>query len=379
MRVSADKGTSALSDQRSSDEAIEVAVVLSDGLSARGGIGRVVAYLARAIAAGHPDIRLRVHRARLTERAVAKHLSVPFALAAFAARIRRARVAHVNIAPRGSTWRKALYVATARRMGLRTLLHLHGSGYDAFYHGLPPARQARVRRLFQGADAVVALGRHWRDFVTGELGVDAARVHQIANGVPSAPAVAPRPARATPHILFLGALGERKGTDVLLDALAELTRRGIAWRATLGGNGAVAEAQARAAAAGIAGDIAFPGWVDEAAVDALLRDADVFVLPSRAENQPVAILEAMARGVPVVASAIGAIPEQITDGETGLLVPPGDAGALADAFATLLAAPDARAAMGAAGRARFARDYAIEACAAKFAGLYRALAQGGTR
>jgi glycosyltransferase involved in cell wall biosynthesis len=98
------------------------------------------------------------------------------------------------------------------------------------------------------------------------------------------------------------------------------------------------------------------------------------VLPSRAENQPVAILEAMARGVPVIATAIGAIPEQVVDGETGLLVPPGDAGRLQAALERLLNAPDQRAAMGAAARWRYEEHFSIAQCANAFGRLYRSLA-----
>ena len=169
-------------------------------------------------------------------------------------------------------------------------------------------------------------------------------------------------------------MGERKGVDVLLAALAQQAARGIAWRATIAGNGDIDAARAAATAYGIADRIAFPGWVDEDAVRALMRTADLFVLPSRAENQPIAILEAMAAALPVVATTVGAIPEQVVDGDTALLVPPANADRLAEALARLL--PDAalRRRMGAAGRARFAAHFAIDGTADRFAALYRELA-----
>ena len=97
------------------------------------------------------------------------------------------------------------------------------------------------------------------------------------------------------------------------------------------------------------------------------------MLASRAENQPLAILEAMARSLPVVATNVGAIPEQVIDGETGLLVEPGDAVALAAALATLLRSPELRARYGEAGLKRFAALYSISSCAERFAALYRSL------
>lgn len=105
----------------------------------------------------------------------------------------------------------------------------------------------------------------------------------------------------------------------------------------------------------------------------MLNRADIFVLPSRAENQPVSILEAMARGVPVVATRVGAIPEQIDDGASGLLVDPGNAEQLAAALEQLIISPEKREAFGAAGQARFTRDFSVAACAQRFAAMYRSL------
>jgi glycosyltransferase involved in cell wall biosynthesis len=113
--------------------------------------------------------------------------------------------------------------------------------------------------------------------------------------------------------------------------------------------------------------------VDEAGADKVLRGADLLVLPSRAENQPVAILEAMARGLPVVSTRIGGIPQQVLDGETGLLVEPDDVAQLAQALADLILSPERRAAYGQAGLRRFEAHFSVAACAERFAELYRSL------
>jgi len=359
---------------------LTVAILLSDGLESKGGIGRVMTYLSRELGERHPDIRVVACRSRPASRGLARHLGVPVALARFArqCRARQVDVVHINIARRGSTWRKMLFAGMTRMMGMKLVLHLHGSGYDGYYAQLPRFARKRVSRLFNSADAVIALSPYWRDVLVDHIHVAPEKVHVIGNGVPSpaTPEAAAEPPPAVPTILFMGELGERKGIDLLLPALAALSAQGLAWRAVIAGNGAVQEARDRATSLGLAADILFPGWVGEEEVSHHMRKADIFTLPSRAENQPLSILEAMAHGLPVVSTTVGAIPEQVRDGESGFLVPPGDAEALARALARLVRDADLRAAMGEAGRRHFARHYSLAACADRFAALYRSLLPG---
>jgi glycosyltransferase involved in cell wall biosynthesis len=104
-----------------------------------------------------------------------------------------------------------------------------------------------------------------------------------------------------------------------------------------------------------------------------LHTMDVFVLPSRTEGFPMTILEAMAAGRPVVATAVGGIPEIVRDGETGFLTPPGDPGRLAEAFLQLLEAPTLATAMGEAGRKRVESHFTLESEARQITTVYHQL------
>jgi len=339
----------------------------------KGGIGRLALYLGREFES-YRDITLRVIPTRWTERALFKHLSTLPALASFAWRCAktRPRIVHVNVAPKGSTWRKYLFWSLARALGARNVLHLHGSGYDQFFRGRSAALQRRIRNFFQSADHVVVLGRYWKRFMMEEIGVPETRISVIDNGVPE-PAPSDELKSSPPLIATMGLVGERKGTDVLIEALAKLPPS-LPWQAAIGGDGEVDKYRALAEERGLGGKVSFLGWVGEDEVGKWLERASIFALPSRAENQPVAILEAMARGLPVVASTVGAIPEQVLEGRTGLLVPAGEVEPLAAALKALLESSEKRTIFGEAGRERYREHFSIRRCAEALGALYRSLA-----
>ncbi|HEX5776326.1 MAG TPA: glycosyltransferase family 4 protein [Caulobacteraceae bacterium] len=347
-----------------------LAIVCADGVEGQGGVERFTQYLTRQFATDAPQLSWFIQKTRFGRGALG-HLTTPAALAQFAWRCGtgRVRLAHINVAPRGSTFRKMLFFAVARVFGVRTLLHLHGSGYDGFFERCPGSARNSIRGFFQRADRVAVLGAHWQRFAAGALGVPGQRLLVVQNGVPPPPLQA-RPCNETAHLVFAGQVGERKGVDVLLTALSKLDAETPNWRATVAGGGDAAPYLRQAREGGIADKVTFAGWLSEPQIGALLATADIFVLPSRAENQPIAILEAMARGLPVVSTTIGAIPEQVEEGVSGLLVPPGEAQPLADALARLIARPAEREVMGAAGHALYQRRFSIEACAGAFLDAY---------
>jgi glycosyltransferase involved in cell wall biosynthesis len=285
-------------------------------------------------------------------------------------------IVHVNLAWRGSTWRKIVYIHTARLFGKKVLLHLHGSGYDGFYASVSPRMQAAIRRAFRCSDRVVVLSGYWRRFVVDTLGIDSGKVVEIANGVAPLARSGPRPRRAVDApvvILFLGEVGERKGVSTLIEAAARPELAGSSWRMIVAGNGDLAFYGAEAQRLGVGGRIAFPGWQDEASVARLLEEADILVLPSRAENQPISILNAMSAALPVVASNVGAIPEMVEDGVSGILVGPGDPTALAGALAELISDPSARERMGRRGEEIFRARFRLEDTIRRFRDLYLSL------
>jgi glycosyltransferase involved in cell wall biosynthesis len=187
----------------------------------------------------------------------------------------------------------------------------------------------------------------------------------------------PLPARrdGLPRIVFLGQIVERKGIHVLIEAMSQL--RGEAELLLVGGdwNGSGYAAELRAVAARLGVDTMTTFENHRSDVGAILCTADVLVLPSLSEARPRTIIEAMFLGVPVVASAVGGVPGLVAADETGLLVPAGNATALAGALAQLVRSPQLRERFGAAARQRARREFDPERTALQYLRLYRSLAR----
>jgi glycosyltransferase involved in cell wall biosynthesis len=249
------------------------------------------------------------------------------------------------------------------------VVHLHGSGYDTYYRDAPQILKFFIRFLFVHAELAVVLGEHWYQFLVSSLRVPSKRVRIVYNGVPDHGVMK---YTTKGHILItsIGLVGTRKGTDVLLDALARLPKQ-VAWKCIIAGNGEVRHYKQISAKLGIEDRVEFLGWVNEQQVTALLHRTDVFVLPSRYENQPLTILEAMAAGLPVISTRIGAIPEQVRDGVSGILVDPGDVRALRDALLRLIEDPRTRADMGRVGRQRYEECFSAKTFAEGIIAVYR--------
>jgi len=192
----------------------------------------------------------------------------------------------------------------------------------------------------------------------------------VHNGIEAEPA---EPVRLAddPTILEVARLADVKGQRSLLRALTGLNATAVLVGRDLEQDGAYErELRAEAERLGVVDRVVFAGYRDD--VPALLAGCDVFCLPSEMEGLPLGVLEAMAQGKPVVATAVGGTPELVVHGETGLLVQPGDVEALAAALAQLLADPEQARHMGEAGRERVQREFGAAAMAQRILELYAA-------
>lgn len=279
--------------------------------------------------------------------------------AALAAEARRQRIDHLHAHSAADT---AHVAALARRLG--------GPPYSVHVHGDLAVYGADHALKLSGAAFVAAATAPLRDQVAA-LGYPAERIHVMPMAVDTGrftPREGPRPAGPF-HVVTVSRLALCKGHRYALAALATLREAGHAVRYTIAGDGPDRPAiEADVARLGLGAEVTFAGSLAEEAVVALLRSADAFVLPSvgLGESYPVAAQEAMACGLPVVATVIGGTPDMITDGADGLLVPQAAPLPLAHALARLAGDPALRERLGRAAHRRAVAEFDVRRRARAF-------------
>ncbi len=266
--------------------------------------------------------------------------------------------------------------------GKRLVINPHGRGPRGDVAKLTKLRpltgKIRVAAALRWGDAFVAIAREIHHELHA-MGVPETRIWDIANGVdvdhftPASPdeRMALRRTLGLPDgrlVVFTGRLTVAKALDVLLNAWAQRDATLADARLVIVGDGELRDDLVRQThTLGIEGSVIFTGGTNDTA--SYLRAGDVFVLPSRTEGMPIALLEAMACSLPCVATHVGGATEVIEDGKSGRLIAPEDAGALAKALVEAFATPM----WGMYARQRVRDQYAIDAVAQRYATLYERL------
>jgi glycosyltransferase involved in cell wall biosynthesis len=342
---------------------LRVLCVLVRGLDGKGGIDRLFHYLAAEPAyVSGSGIHVRFFASRGDAAGPRWVLEFPFRLLIYIGMLiyHRIDVVHINLSIGASAYRKYLLLSVAQLMGKRVVIHFHGGGFEHMLRA--PDRPTRlILQIFRKAHRVVVLGDFWSHLFQDAARLSPDKIDVIRNATSdfaAATAVIPRPPSPALRLVFAGELHPRKGVDVLLPALAALNRRHKDWRCVIAGNGKIAPYRDLAQRLGIAEKITFVGWVRLAEVQRFMLQADVVLLPSRAEGLPICLIEAACAGAVMVATDEGATREVLLDGQNGIIVPL-DPDAIGNALFDLAVDPNRRALMQMAARATYLERFTV--------------------
>jgi glycosyltransferase involved in cell wall biosynthesis len=288
-------------------------------------------------------------------------------------------VVHIHASYGASFYRKSLFFWAAKMLRRRVIWHIHSSRFEFYCSNGNPFTRFMIGRVLTRSDLVVVLAHEWERLLLESFPrLQSDRVKVVRNPI-SLEDLTGRTGRQNgrrKQVLYIGLLLESKGLSDLIRAAPMVLERMPETQFIICGDGpAAAGLKNLIQELGLQKSVSLVGWVEGSAKTAWLTSADVFVLPSYKEGMPVALLEAMACGLPVVSTRVAAIPEIIDEGRQGFLIEPGDVGDLGAKIARLLVDDALRDEMG-----RNARDlvgeFATGRIADQWIDVYQEVAAG---
>jgi glycosyltransferase involved in cell wall biosynthesis len=293
----------------------------------------------------------------------------------------RPDIVHVHTCSYFGFIRSGFFLFLARPFPCRRILHLHNA-IDTFY------LENKDRRFFgrliswsmDQASEYVVLSEGLGKWVEQNIGKKASVIWNACYSKNYMPHENDKEtfiknfplAQGKTVVILIGGLDPNKGAFDLLEMVAKLNkqeREKLLF--ILPGKGDRTRAEAFIAENGLQEFVVIPGVIPEDVKNNLVRSSDIFTLPSYAEGQPIAILEAMSASLPIISSHVGSIPEVVEDGKSGFLITPGDLDSLKTHILTLACNPEMRVSMGKAGRKRIDERHDIKCLFESMASLYR--------
>ena len=261
-------------------------------------------------------------------------------------------IIYIHLSDGGSLLRKAIIALIALIFHKPVLMHTHGAEFHVTYSHLPQLAKQCLNVIFRWCNGFIVLSNTWKDFYVLNLGLNQEQVFVLPNPTELPEQIPQRLNVSKVTLLFCGRVGERKGTFDLIKAFAKLPQEiQNHSQLTIAGDGDLQTARNFVEKFNLTAYINFVGWVNSEDRDKLLAKADIFILPSYNEGLPMAILEAMGWGLPVITTPVGGIPELVIPGKNGLLITPGDIQELSQAMQSLIKNETLRLSLGKDARA----------------------------
>ena len=279
-------------------------------------------------------------------------------------------IIHVHCGNIISFKRKYFYIKLVKCFNRKIIFHHHGGSLIEQYEMTSEKWRYRISHTLENVNAVICLSENWKKSLLKLA--PASNIKVITNGI-NLPEPFKKNSSIFIRLTFLGHIVEKKGIFDLLKVVKELINNGFYVKLMIGGIGDIRRLNVELNQLSISDNVKFIGWISDKDRDALLRQTDIFVLPSYAEAMPMSILEAMAYAVPVVSTFVGGIPELVLDGKTGFLVRPGDLDDMYRKITNLIEDGDLREKMGWKGRELIRTNHDIQQITQKLNAIYNAL------
>ena len=283
----------------------------------------------------------------------------------------RPNILYIHFASRASFYRKAVFVLIGTVRCRNIVLHSHGGEFHIFYEQESNKWQKSfIRFVLNRARSLIVVSSQWREFYRKIYGRFEPTVIHNAVSYPNRVAGLTKP---PPIVLYLGRLTQSKGTYDLIKAFPYILEKTPAAQLWLCGDGEVEQVTQLINQHSWGKQVRLLGWVTGELKEQVLQQSWLLALPSYNEGLPLAILEAMAYGLPVISTPVGGIPEAVVDGVTGYLVTPGDVEAISEKAQQLLTDQELLQRMGKAARRRIQEHFEVKRVIEQIISVFEAL------
>jgi len=254
---------------------------------------------------------------------------------------------HIHTASRTSFFRKSLFLWLSFIFRTPVIMHIHSGEFLEFYAEVSTVKQKYIKCTLMHAKKIILLTEGWKSKFSGII-KDEKKLTVLANPVDSnlfkktSSKKTNADKKSVVNLLFLGKVCEKKGIYDLIKAIKKVSDNNIKIQLYYGGHGEIESVKHLAKSLDIENIIHYLGWVTNSNKIQAYQNADIFILPSYHEGQPMTILEAMAAGCTIISTTVGGIPETVINNKEALLYKAGNINALANYIAQLASIPQIR-------------------------------------
>jgi len=276
---------------------------------------------------------------------------------------------HINTASNGSYFRKSIITRLCLLFGRKVILHIHGGGFIDFIENSKPKKKKAIITLLGRVHHIIVLSDFWLESYKKYLDADKISVLYNPCGIIDK-TYRPRSNIKT-RIIFVGTLCKDKGVYDLIQSIRSLDKN--SYILELYGNGEVEQVRSLVKTYALTDKIHVYNWISRSELYNVYESSDILILPSYAEGMPMSILEAMGKGLPVIATNVGGIPDTIVDGYNGYIVSPGDINALRDKINLLISDKHLREHMGKASLELATARYSMDEISTNLKNIYNSV------
>ena len=256
---------------------------------------------------------------------IAKLYYLTRGLILFLFNLKNTSIIHIHLSGPNSLKRKMIFVKLSKKFNKKIIMHFHAASLDAT---IDSRYLNKYKKAFHAADHIIVLSNLWKLNLSKQLNLNKDKISVVFN--PCNEQKKNDYTTSNKYVLYAGKLNERKGYKDLIKAFSIFLHHKPSWKLILAGNGEIDEAKILIKELSLEKSIQCVGWVSGKEKQDLFAKASVFCLPSYAEGFPMAVLDAMSLGIPVLTTPVGGIPDIALDNENMMLFNPGDINTLSE-------------------------------------------------